>query len=235
MLRTFFSYFIFLSLKCISIIFFKVRGIYITPKETINWDEVRIVALLNHTSLYEPVLIGAAPARLLWNLAGKMVAPGADKTMNRPIVGKLWRLIFPHLISISRQRDDTWSEFMELIKGNTVIVLAPEGRMRRPSGYDLNGNPMTVRGGIADILGQLTEGKMMIAYSGGLHHIQKPGELIPRLFKEVNVAIEVLDIPEYKASLEGKKKFKLEVVKDLEQRMDRYVPLNQGNIYIPHD
>ena len=33
------------------------------------------------------------------------------------------------------------------------------------------------------ILEKLDSGKMLIAYSGGLHHVQAPGDLIPKIFK----------------------------------------------------
>jgi hypothetical protein len=33
-----------------------------------------------------------------------------------------------------------------------MVLMAPEGRMKRADGLDAHGQPMTVRGGIADIL-----------------------------------------------------------------------------------
>ena len=55
--------------------------------------------------------------------------------------------------------------------------------MKRRNGLDSQGQPMTVRGGIADILEAIPSGPMLIAYSGGLHHVQAPGETLPAVFR----------------------------------------------------
>ena len=68
-----------------------------------------------------------------------------------------------------------------------MVIILPEGRMKRENGLDLHGNPMNVRGGIADILLAMKQGRMLIAYSGGLHHVQFPGG-VPRIFKTVAAA-----------------------------------------------
>ena len=46
--------------------------------------------------------------------------------------------------------------------------------MKRANGMDLEGMPMTIRGGVADLLMAIPGGRMLIAYSGGLHHVQVP-------------------------------------------------------------
>jgi hypothetical protein len=88
---------------------------------------------------------------------------------------------------------------------------------------------MTVRGGIADILETMGEGRMLLAYSGGLHHIQAPGDRFPRLFKPIRLRLEIVDMAEYRAaSLEvgGPKGFRRAVVRDLERRRDLYCPVD---------
>ena len=42
-----------------------------------------------------------------------------------------------------------------------------------------------------------------MVYSGGLHHIQVPGELLPTPFKTIRVRMEMIDIAAYKKELES--------------------------------
>ena len=46
------------------------------PEPTQPWQNVRLLALLNHTTLLEPLFFGAAPNRLLWELARRGLVPG---------------------------------------------------------------------------------------------------------------------------------------------------------------
>jgi hypothetical protein len=64
---------------------------------------------------------------------------------------------------------------------------------------------------------------MLIKYSGGLHHIHAPGQRFPRLFKRIQVRMEVVEIQEYKAALDQAEHegFKTEVIRDLTHRRDR--------------
>jgi hypothetical protein len=80
-----------------------------------------------------------------------MVAPGADKTLDRPFVGAIFRLFSPGMTSITRLRDDTWQQFLDSIARDSIIVIAAEGRMKRRTGLDLEGKKMTVRAGVIDI------------------------------------------------------------------------------------
>ncbi|HEX9160768.1 MAG TPA: hypothetical protein VF980_03600, partial [Thermoanaerobaculia bacterium] len=95
------------------------------------------------------------------------------------------------------------------------------------NGLDANGNPMTVRGGIADILLAVKEGRMLLAYSGGLHHVQIPGHRMVRLFQTVRMRIENIEASEYVAEMMargGADMFKKTVMKDLDRRRDEYAP-----------
>ena len=217
-MRVLISFLIFLGIKTFTNVFYKLNVRWLSEQK--NFDKIRLVVLLNHTSLYEPLYIGAAPNSFLWRLARKMVAPAADKTLNRPIVGLFWKIMAPGLISITRKRDQSWFKFLKAIENRSVILIAPEGRMKRSSGLDSTGKPMSIRSGIAEIINEINEGNMLIAYSGGLHHVQHPGEHFPRLFKNLYLNLEVLDILDYKAQFDTTGvPFRRDIVNDLESRL----------------
>jgi hypothetical protein len=97
--------------------------------------------------------------------------------------------------------------------------------MLRANGLDKNGRPMTVKGGIADIVRSIPQGRMLLAYSAGLHHVQTPGQRIPRIFKTVCMRLETIDIAAYRNRLmdrHGADGFKKALVRDLEYRRDRH-------------
>ena len=215
------------SLKILSRIFYRHDWDFVGEKLPGNpWKGLRLVVFLNHTSLFEPLFLGVPPARFIWRLAAHGVVPAADKTTDRPLVGMVFRFIAHEVIPITRQRDDTWAQVLSTIEPNSMVAIAPEGRMKRANGLDLHGRPMTVRGGVADILQSMKKGRMLLAYSGGLHHVQVPGH-IPNVFKKVSLRVEVLEIEDYiKAMTEdgGPEQFKRNVIKDLERRRDLYCP-----------
>ena len=215
------------SLKFLSKLFYKQDFSWIGPVPPKPWTkDVRLVAFLNHTSLFEPVFLSMVPAGFIWKLAAHGVVPAADKTTDRPLVGLIFRFVAHHVIAITRQRDDTWFQVLSKIDPQSMVVLAPEGRMKRETGFDLHGKPMTVRGGIADILLAVKQGRMLIAYSGGLHHVQVPGR-VPRIFKTIRLRVENVDIAEYikeMMSRGGEAEFKHNVMKDLDWRRDHYCP-----------
>lgn len=157
-----------------------------------------------------------------------MVIPGADKTLNRPVVGMFFRLLSPGIISITRKRDDTWDEFLNSMYDDAIIAIVPEGRMMRRNGLDLEGKKMTVRGGVGDILKRIDKGQMVIAYSGGLHHVQVPGEhWYPRLFKTLRIDLEVFEINDFKSSFiepEGSDEWKRAVIAWLQHGLETKCP-----------
>jgi hypothetical protein len=207
-----------LATKYISKALYKTEANWITPMEQIQWEEIRLVVLLNHTSLFEPVFVSVIPNKNLWRAANRLVVPIADVTMNRPVVGKIFRVLAPQAIAITRKRDDSWNEFMSKIADNALILIFPEGRMKRKGGLDKFGKPMNVKGGIADILEKMDHGKMIIAYSGGLHHVQAPGHRTFHVFKTIRVGVEQFDINEYKKRFKGQN-LREAVIRDLEERM----------------
>jgi 1-acyl-sn-glycerol-3-phosphate acyltransferase len=211
-------------LNAVSRIFYRYDFGFIEPTPKDPWGGLRLVIFLNHTSLFEPIFLGAVPARFLWRLAAHGVVPAASKTTDRPLVGLVFKFVAHSVIAITRQRDDTWAQVMKTIEPDSMVVIAPEGRMKRDNGLDLHGNPMTVRGGVADILEAIQTGRMLIAYSGGLHHVQVPGQM-PRPFKTVKLRVENLDIAEYVAEMHRRgpaEEFKKNVIRDLEARRDQY-------------
>lgn len=221
-----FSFSIVLLIRSFSKLFYRIEVSWITPKDQIEWENLRVLTMLNHTSLFEPLYVSAVSPYRLWRAVRRTVIPIADVTMKRPVVGFFFRLIIPNIVSITRKRDDTWSEFLSKIGGDSLVAIFPEGRMMRAGGLDKHGKPMTVKGGISDILTTIDSGKMLIAYSGGLHHVQAPGQTIPKVFKTIRVAFEQVDISEYKLNVTkaGSEDIKSAIVQDLETRMKLNTP-----------
>lgn len=192
------------------------------------WADLRLVAILNHTSLFEPLFAGAVPHRFLWSVARSAVVPVAEKTAHRPVAGRFFRRVAAHVEPVTRERDESWARYVRRARETgRMAVLLPEGRMKRPDGRDARGEPMTVRGGIADLILGIPEGRMLLAYSGGLHHVQAPGERWLRPFEELRLRLEWVDIERYRERLleeAGRQGFKEAVVRDLTRRRDEHCP-----------
>ncbi len=225
------KFFVFSFLFCVRLLgwlFYRVRANWLAHDGGDPWRNIRIVCLLNHTSLFEWLLILAAPPRFLWRAACHGVVPAAEKTLKRPVVGFFFRSLAAHVVSITRERDHTWKEVLAKIDPDSMVLILPEGRMMRRNGLDSNGQPMTVRGGIADILDATPDGRMLFAFSGGLHHVQAPGERMPHLFQTVWLNLETVAITDYKLALAAKRgpgvALKRLVVDDLERRRDACCP-----------
>lgn len=217
-----------LWVKALARIFYRIDMRWIGEVPPEPWRHIRLVVLLNHTSLYEPLFAGGAPNHFLWRIARHGVVPVAQKTAVRPLVGRFYRLIAHRVIPITRERDETWEALLRHVEPDAMIALLPEGRMMRSTGLDVEGRPMTVRGGIADVLEALGSGRMLLAYSGGLHHVQAPGERLPRAWRTIHMRLEVVEIAAYRAELlarAGPQSFKRAVIEDLERRRDLYCPV----------
>lgn len=224
-MRHLLAFFILAGVKIFSHLFFRAKFRWLTPKPDDAWEKARIIVLLNHTSLFEPLYIRKWTFSYLWRLVPRMNVPGADITLNRPIVGKFWKLMVPNIAPISRKKDATWSRYMESIREDSVILIAAEGRMKRPTGLDKNGRPMTVKGGIADILEELDSGGMVLCLSGGLHHIQRPGQYFPKLFKPLAMNFAFIDLEEYKKTLPANpRERKIRIVADLQRWLETGCP-----------
>jgi hypothetical protein len=219
------SYLVLICAKALSRAFFRIEVQWVGEPVDDPWSDIRVVALLNHTSLYDWLFVAIPPNRFLRRIARHGVLPGAAKTMRRPLVGRFFGFLAGSVVTISRERDHTWQRVLASIGPDSMMLLAPEGRMKRATGLDLEGRPMTVRGGIADILAAVGRGRLLLAYSGGLHHVQIPGQLLPRPFKTIQARVEAVDIEAYCRSLReppGSEEFKRAVKTDLERRRDLY-------------
>lgn len=221
-----FTFLILVVVWTFSRVFYRLRETWvgnITPRD---WTDLRVIAILHHTSLMEIVLAGYAEWSLLWRFATHGVLPVAEKTIRRRI-GIFFRFLVRHVVVVTRQRDHTWDEMLNRVDDESIAIILPEGRMMRANGLDSHGRPMTVRGGIADILENLDSGRMLLIYNQGLHHIQVPGEGLPKLFKPVDVVFELVDIPSFKhQAMErfGDQGYRRAVVADLTERRDRHCP-----------
>lgn len=194
-----------------------------------RWESLRMIAVLNHTSLWEPLFLGVVPNHVVWQVARDGVVPIASKTMDRRATGWVFRFAGRRVIPVSRRRDVSWQEVVRHCCGPTALtVIFPEGRMLRRTGLDSEGRPMTIRAGIADLLAEIPSGRILLAYSGGLHHVAAPGDRFPRPFKRIAIRLEVLDIPQYRADLGGTRDsdaFRQRVVEDLTRRRNHHSPL----------
>lgn len=228
-MRSYVVFLLLLLIKCASRILYRVRLGWVRAPSADPWTGLRILAMLNHTSLFEPIYAAVAPNRLLWQIAAHGVVPVAQKTTDRRLVGRFFRFVAHQVVSVTRERDHTWADVMSRVQDpQALVVILPEGRMMRRTGLDSHGQPMTVRGGIADIIMAVPSGRMLLAYSGGLHHVHAPGDRFPRFFKRVHLCAEVVDIETYRRALlesAGEEGFKGVVIQDLTKRRDESCPV----------
>ncbi|MEM8930376.1 MAG: 1-acyl-sn-glycerol-3-phosphate acyltransferase [Acidobacteriota bacterium] len=232
-----FVFLVLLSLHIFAKIFYRQQSVWIGEVPDEPWQPYRVVAILNHTSLYEFLLAGQVPLRFLWRMASHCTVPIAKVTIDRPLIGPLWRMVAANVVPVTRERDSTWKQVLDSSDDpDSMLIILPEGRMKRRGGLDKNGRPMNVRGGIADLV-RGADGQMLIAYNQGLHHIQIPGEHWPRFFQPVRLRFESLDISEYRRQmvadldLDDEKDaltFKRRIMDDLDARRDRYCTSDLG-------
>lgn len=219
------AFIILASVKTFALVFYRGNFKWLGNVPANPWKDVRLFVFMNHTSLFEPLFVRVFPYSYIWELAGHMNVPGADITLNRPIVGRFWKLMMPNIASVTRKKDSSWDQYLQSIKPDSIIMIAAEGRMKRPNGLDKNGRPMTIRGGAADIIEGIPQGKMVFCLSGGLHHIQSPGQFIPKVFKDISMNLIYLDIEEYKKNFpENSRERKLAIVQDLQKNLETNCP-----------
>jgi hypothetical protein len=230
MIKSLLAFLVIFKVHVLSRLFFRLENEWIGGEPDNYATNTRVVALLNHTSLYEPLVAGYAPINLLWKFARHGLLPVAEKTMKRRI-GLFFSLLVRHVVVVTRQRDQTWDDVLNRVDSNAIVIILPEGRMKRADGLDSKGKEMTIRGGIADILEVLPDGRMLIVYMGGLHHIQTPGEHLPTPFKTIKCRMEMVDIADYKAEVVAEHPelgFTGAVIADLTRRRDEYCPVEQN-------
>jgi hypothetical protein len=216
-----------LSIKALAQLFYRFETGWVgaRPKDR-GWRDVRIGLLLNHTSLFEPLFAAVAPVTFLWRIASRGIFPVADITLERPIAGLALRVLAPDVVPLTRKRDESWDLFLEKLSEESVLIFLPEGRMKRPNGLDKHGRPMTVQGGVVEVLRAMGRGTVLLGYSGGLHHVQAPGQRFPRLFKTIKINFEAIDTAAYLAEFEGAERFeRKKLTADLERRRDKHCPV----------
>lgn len=232
------SFFCLSLVKVLSVVFYRGKAVWLSKEKEESMNEIKLMVLLNHTSLFEPLFIRFAPWHLVWMIATRLVVPGADITMQRPMAGKVLKALMPGCIPITRKNDHSWLRFLSHVNEHKLTCILPEGRMKRRNGLDKYGKPMSVRGGVADVLECLEQGKILFVYSGGLHHIQAPGDKFPGVFKTIRANLELVNIADYKAQLRQKKdslleksdfyqkhnEFRYRVIEDMNKRLHEKVP-----------
>ncbi len=225
-MRHIFSFLLIALVKLLSSIFYHFKVHWIGENKLYRWREIRVIVFLNHTSLFEPLFLKLASYGFIWKISRYLVVPGADITLNRPVLGKFIKLLIPGCLPITRKNDDTWAKFLAQMNKDSVVAILPEGRMKRKNGLDKTGKQMSVRGGTSDILQYVDEGKILFVYSGGLHHIQAPGDKLPRLFKTIKVNLEMMTVQSYKKRIAAKNhhSFKRAIMQDLNHRLETCVP-----------
>ncbi|MBU6154178.1 MAG: 1-acyl-sn-glycerol-3-phosphate acyltransferase [Bdellovibrionales bacterium] len=215
------AFLILATIKLVVRVFYSREFTWIPEKDQVDFNQARLLVLLNHTSLYEPLFLSELPFRFLWLIADKIYLPIADVTLKRPLVGTFFKLMLPRVFPITRKSDDSWQNYLRSIEPDDLVIIAAEGRMKRPNGLDKHGKKMSIRGGVADIIERMDKGKMLICHSGGLHHIQKPGQLVPKVFQKIRMRVTVLNIPEYKKKFpDNPRERKIRIVEDLQARLD---------------
>lgn len=71
----------------------------------------------------------------------------------------------------------------------------------------------------------MNEGGMVLCLSGGLHHVQAPGQLFPKFFKTIRMNLSWIDINEYKKQFpQTPREMKMAVVADLQKRLETDCP-----------
>lgn len=225
-MKTYFIFLVLLKAKLFAHLFYRFSSRWVGEVPEERWDGIRLIVLLNHTSLFEWLYVGVAPWTLVWQIAAHGVVPVADKTLKRPFVGRFFSVVAQHVVPISRKPDESWRQLLESVNDpKATVLILPEGRMKRASGLDAEGRPMTVRGGVADIMRSIDSGRVLFGYMAGLHHVQIPGQRFPRLFKRLEMTLEAVELEDYKRSIGtdlGPRSFKREVKRDLEERKAKW-------------
>ncbi len=225
MIQSILTFILLTSIMILSRIFYRHEDEWLGDIPAKDWGKLRVLVILNHTSLYEPLFVGGFPNEFIKRIAFMGLMPVADKATQRPILGFFFRMVAKNVVAVTRKNDRTWNQVLATMKPDTMVIIMPEGRMMRANGLDKYGRAMTVRGGIADIVQSIPQGRMLLAYSAGLHHVQTPGQRVPRIFKTLRMRLETVDIATYRSRLmdqHGPAGFKKALVRDLEYRRARY-------------
>ena len=208
------------TLKAVGSLVYPSKLYYLNQRR--DWDNVSLILILNHTSLFEIVYSVTLPYRYLWQFSRRMIIPVATSTLKHPMAAWIFKALSPKMIPLTRKRDGSWQQFLDAVDEEDICVFLPEGRMRRSTGLDKHGKPMTVKTGVYDLLQKFRGRQMAFAYSHGLGHIWPPGSWYPRIFKRVECTVEILDVDEYLGRFEKEANPAYCVRRDMERRRDRH-------------
>ena len=210
-----------LSLKLSRYGFYRAKTEWIsTPPR--SWHDVSLVLILNHTSLVEFIYGITLPVGYLRQLSQRLIIPVAKETLANRWFGPFFAHLAPKVVALSRKRDASWTHFLDQVSPNDILIYTPEGRMKRRNGLDKNGLPMTVRGGVHDVLQRFRGKEMVIVYSDGLHHVMAPGQIFPRIFRTISARFEHLKVDDYLAQFSQYQNVKSAIRKNLEMRQKKY-------------
>ncbi|TRX56988.1 1-acyl-sn-glycerol-3-phosphate acyltransferase [Thalassomonas sp. M1454] len=220
------SFFFLVLCKFLAKLFYRFDQHWYSSHQDDDWKQVKVIIILNHTSLFEPIFLRSIPISLLWQLSKHLTLPAAQETLKRPIVGRILKALVPKCIPISRKYDQSWDDFLDQITNDSILAIMPEGRMKRINGLDKHGKAMDIKRGVVDILSKVEQGNVLFVYSGGLHHVQAPGNRLPRLFKKIKVNFEIIDLEVYKQSFYhlDNSVYQQSIISDLEHRLTFKAP-----------
>src|SRR5665647_593599 len=102
-------FFILVTIKIVSMVFWRLEYKWLNPTPPDPWKKAKMIVLMNHTSLFEPIYVQAFSFSYLWYLSARMNVPGADITLNRPIVGRFWKMMVPNIVAVTRRNDGSWA------------------------------------------------------------------------------------------------------------------------------
>jgi hypothetical protein len=85
---------------------------------------------------------------------------------------------------------------------------------------------MTVKGGAADIIENINDGAMILCLSGGLHHVQTPGQHFPRPFKTIRMNLSYVDLNNFKSQFSefSPRERKLKITRLLQDNLESNCP-----------
>ena len=228
------------SLRFMFLSALKISGYALYPsrlnwlsEEPDSWDDISLILILNHTSLFEFVYGVTLPFGFLNQISKRLIIPVAESTLKKPLGGLVFNQLAPKTIALSRKRDESWSEFLNQISREDICIFMPEGRMRRADGLDKHGKTLHVKSGVYELLNKFRGRKMLLVYSGGLHHVLAPGQVVPRVFRHVKAGIECLSVDEYLGSFEASDQPWKDIAGDLDFRRDECLK-NMGVHYDYH-
>lgn len=214
--------FLFLSsIKTLGYVIYPSKLNWISKRPS-DWSDVSLILVLNHTSLFEFVYSVTLPYSFLKELSRNLVIPVAQKTLDKPLAGFVFKNLTPKTIGLSRKRDESWKYFLENIQSENICIFMPEGQMKRKNGLDKNGKPMKVKKGVYELMQKYRGKNMVLVYSHGLHHVFAPGDSFPKVFKKIEADIEFLSIDQYLSEYENSEDPATEIASDLQKRRDQY-------------